>query len=125
MLPFNGDGLPVSHPQVYLPGMGHLTVTQDGSVIFPDYFRIRRIAPGADGIVTGAGDEIISTIAGYYDWETASLVNNFNGDTFSTQSRLQLGPVRRRRRPGRHHRGRRQQLPGPPVRPAAASAPRR
>ena len=23
MLPFNGDGLPVSHPQVYLPGMGH------------------------------------------------------------------------------------------------------
>jgi hypothetical protein len=88
MLPFNGDGMPVSHPQVYLPGMGHLTVMQDGSVIFPDYFRIRRILPGADGIVTGAADEIISTIAGYYDWETASLVNNFNGDTFSTQSRF-------------------------------------
>jgi hypothetical protein len=86
--PFNGDGLPISHPQVYLSFMGHLTVAQDGSVLLSDSFRIRRILPGADGIVTGAADEIISTIAGYYDWETFSQIPNFNGDTFSTQSRF-------------------------------------
>ena len=63
-----------------------LTVAQDGAVLFPDYFRIRRIAPGADGVVTGAADEIITTIGGYYDWATASQISNFNGDTFSTQS---------------------------------------
>ena len=86
MLPFNGDGVEVSHPQVYLPGLRHLTVAQDGAVIFQDYFRIRRIAPGADGIVTGASDDIISTIGGYYDWATLSQIPNFNGDTFATQS---------------------------------------
>ena len=86
MLPFNGDGVEVSHPQVYLPGLRHLTVAQDGAVIFQDYFRIRRIAPGDDGIVTGASDDIISTIGGYYDWATLSQIPNFNGDTFATQS---------------------------------------
>ena len=86
ILPFNGDGVEVSHPQVYLPGLRHLTVAQDGAVIFQDYFRIRRIAPGADGIVTGASDDIISTIGGYYDFATASQIPNFNGDSFSTQS---------------------------------------
>jgi hypothetical protein len=86
--PFNGDGLAISHPQVYLSGMGHLTVAADGSVLLSDSFRVRRILPGADGIMTGAGDEIISTIAGYYDWERFSQIPNFNGDTFSTQSRF-------------------------------------
>lgn len=84
-VPFNGDGLAVAHPQVYLPGMASLTVAQDGAIIFPDYFRIRRIAPGADGIVTGASDEIVTTIGGYYDFDK-STQPNFNGDTFSTQS---------------------------------------
>jgi hypothetical protein len=45
--------------------MGHLTVAQDGSVLLSDSFRVRRILAGADGIVTGASDEIISTVAGY------------------------------------------------------------
>jgi hypothetical protein len=86
LLPFSGDGFAVSNPQVYLPGIGHLTVAQDGAVLFPDSVRIRRIAPGADGIVTGANDEIVSTIGGYFDWATLAQVPNFNGDTFSTQS---------------------------------------
>ena len=88
-------------------------------MIFQDYFRIRRIAPGADGIVTGASDEIISTIGGYYDWNTTD---------HQLQRRhlfhaVALRPVhgRFRRRPGPHHRGRRQQLPGPALRPAAAA----
>ena len=84
--PFNGDGLANSDPRVYPPGMSALTVAQDGAVLFSDYTRIRRITPGADGIVNGAGDEIITTIGGYYDWATVSQFTNFNGDTFSTQS---------------------------------------
>ena len=84
--PFNGDGLAISHPQVFLSGMGHITVAQDGSILLSDNFRVRRIVPGADGVVTGAADEIISTVAGYYDFETLSQIPNFNGDTFSTQS---------------------------------------
>jgi uncharacterized repeat protein (TIGR01451 family) len=85
-LPFNGDGLAVSNPHVYLPGLGQLTVAQDGAVLLVDGPRIRRIAPGADGIVTGASDEIITTVGGYFDWATLSQISNFNGDTFSTQS---------------------------------------
>lgn len=91
-VPFNGDGLPIGHPQLYLPGLGHVAVAQDGAVLFRDYFRIRRIAPGADGIVTGAADEIVRTVGGYYDWETLGLISNFNGDTFSTQSRFSPVP---------------------------------
>lgn len=90
--PFNGDGLAISDPRVYLPGMSALTVAQDGTVIFSDYSRVRRITPGADGIVTGAGDEIITTIGGYYDAATASQFTNFNGDTFSTQSLFGRAP---------------------------------
>jgi uncharacterized repeat protein (TIGR01451 family) len=82
-VPFNGDGLAISNPQVHL-GLGRLMVARDGAVISSDSSRIRRIAPGADGIVIGAGDEVISTIGGYFDW--ASLSSPFNGDTFSTQS---------------------------------------
>jgi uncharacterized repeat protein (TIGR01451 family) len=87
-VPFNGDGLAVSNPQVYLPATSALMVAQDGALIFPDHFRIRRVTPGADGLVTGASDEIISTIGGYADSATASQASNFNGDTFSTQSRF-------------------------------------
>jgi uncharacterized repeat protein (TIGR01451 family) len=90
--PFNGDRLSISDPRVYLPGMSALTVAQDGTVIFSDYSRVRRITPGSDGIVTGAGDEIITTIGGYYDAATASQFTNFNGDTFSTQSLFGRAP---------------------------------
>ena len=90
-LPFNGDGFPVSNPHVYLPGIGHLTVAQDGAVLFPDSFRIRRIAPGTDGVVTGASDEIITSVGGYFDWATVGQLSNFNGDTFSTQSLFGYG----------------------------------
>src|SRR4029079_3108666 len=56
-LPFSGAGVAVSNPHVYLPNLGPLSVAQDGAVLVIDGPRIRRIAPGADGIVTGASDE--------------------------------------------------------------------
>jgi hypothetical protein len=83
--PFSGDGLPITHPQVFLPQIGHLFVAHDGAVIFSDGSRIRRIAPGADGVVTGAADEIVQTIGSYYDTGT-NQISNFNGDTFATQA---------------------------------------
>ena len=48
------------------------------------------MAPGADGIVTGAADEIVHTIGGYHD-PNSSGAGNFNGDTFATQSMLGAG----------------------------------
>ena len=56
----------------YLPGMGYLLVAHDGAVIFSDYHRIRRIAPGADGVVTGGRDEYLKTIGGYFDFVHSS-----------------------------------------------------
>jgi len=64
--PFAGDGLPAS--QAMLAFSYQMTVTADGSVVFGDGIsrRIRRIGPGADGVVNGGADEIVNTIAGYY-----------------------------------------------------------
>ena len=84
--PFGGDGLPIAHPQVFFGSMGSVSVAPDGALIASDRYRIRRIAPGADGIVTGAADEIVQTIGGYYD--ASGVITNFNGDTFATQSDL-------------------------------------
>lgn len=89
-LPFNGDGQPISHPQMYLPGINAITVARDGAVLLSDYYRIRRIGPGADGIVTGANDEIITTIGGYYELTRGT---NFNGDSFATQSAFSSNKV--------------------------------
>src|SRR5207344_1955235 len=66
--------------------MGSVSVAPDGALIASDRYRIRRIAPGADGIVTGAADEIVQSIGGYYD--ASGVITNFNGDTFATQSDL-------------------------------------
>jgi uncharacterized repeat protein (TIGR01451 family) len=90
--PFGGDGLAASDPQLFLGYVPSLTVAADGAVILADRFRIRRIAPGADGVVTGASDEVIQTIGGYYD-PAANSVTNFNGDTFATQSHLAFESV--------------------------------
>ncbi|MEW6684219.1 MAG: HYR domain-containing protein, partial [Nitrospirota bacterium] len=87
--PFGGDGLPINDPTVFLAQVHHMSVAQDGALLLGDGFRIRRIAPGADGVVTGANDEIIQTIASYVDFRSNPPAN-FNGDTFATQS--YLGP---------------------------------
>jgi uncharacterized repeat protein (TIGR01451 family) len=84
--PFGGDGLPITDPKVFVGSIAYLMVADDGAIIFNDNRRIRRIAPGADGVVTDASDEIIQTIGGYYDF--VSSVDNYNGDTFATQSLL-------------------------------------
>lgn len=63
--PFGGDGLPAL--QAWLPFTYQMAVTADGAVVFTDEStRIRRIDPGADGIVNGGAGEIVRTIAGYF-----------------------------------------------------------
>jgi uncharacterized repeat protein (TIGR01451 family) len=84
--PFGGDGLPITDPRVFVGNVWYLMVANDGAIIFSDFNRVRRIAPGADGVVTKASDEIIQTIGGYYD--ALNPNENFNGDTFATQSRI-------------------------------------
>ena len=84
--PFGGDGLPITDSKVFIGSVSYLMVAEDGAIIFNDNHRIRRIAPGADGVVTEASDEIIQTVGGYYDF--VNSVDNYNGDTFATQSLL-------------------------------------
>ena len=63
--PFTGDGLPAS--QAMLRFTYQMIVAADGAVVFTDMNeRIRRIAPGADGVVNGGADEIVRTIAGFF-----------------------------------------------------------
>ena len=83
--PFGGDGLAITDPKVFVGNVDYLMVADDGAVIFSDNGRIRRIAPGADGVVTKASDETMQTIGGYYD---PGSIGRFNGDTFATQSLL-------------------------------------
>lgn len=82
--PFGGDGLPITDPRVSVGNSNFLLVAADGAIIFNYAQRIRRIAPGADGVVTGASDEIIETIGGYY--APINGAEAYNGDTFATQS---------------------------------------
>jgi uncharacterized repeat protein (TIGR01451 family) len=63
--PFAGDGLPAS--QALLIFTYQMVVAEDGAVVFTDQGHgIRRIAPGADGVVNGGADEMVRTIAGYF-----------------------------------------------------------
>lgn len=63
--PFGGDGLPAT--QAMLGFTYQMIVASDGAVVFTDQSsRIRRVDPGADGIVDGDTDEIVRTIAGYF-----------------------------------------------------------
>jgi hypothetical protein len=71
--PFEGDDLPLTQAAISIYQM---IVAQDGSVIFADdvTHRIRRISTGGDGLVDGSLDantsvsnEIVQTIAGFYD----------------------------------------------------------
>ena len=72
--PFGGDGLPAS--QAMLIFTYQMVVADDGAVVFTDQTtRIRRIDPGADGVVNGGADEIVRTIAGYFAWMQAPSSN--------------------------------------------------
>lgn len=63
--PYSGDGLPAA--QAMVNATFQMIVASDGAVIFTDQStRVRRIDPGADGIVNGGSDEIVRTIAGYF-----------------------------------------------------------
>jgi hypothetical protein len=59
-------GLPAS--QAMLNAGYQMIVAHDGAVVYADGIshRIRRIAPGADGVVNGGPDEIVQTIASYF-----------------------------------------------------------
>lgn len=86
-LPFGGDGGPATQALV---GGGELVVASDGALILTETYghRIRRVSPGADGIVNGADVEIITTIAGYGYEVTQTGIPIFNGDTYATMSSL-------------------------------------
>ena len=67
--PVMGDGDPVTSARLFSPWS--LTVAPNGDVYVGDggHYQaatVRRIKAGADGVVTGAPDEIISTVAGYH-----------------------------------------------------------
>ena len=57
-----GDGVPATNASFQLP-LGVAT-DSDGNLFIADNNRIRRVDAGADGLVTGAPDEIITTVAG-------------------------------------------------------------
>ncbi len=70
---FSGDGGPATAAllgfnfQGFLPNrIGALSFDGSGNLYIVDKYnlRIRRIVPGADGLITGATDEIITTVAG-------------------------------------------------------------
>ena len=83
--PYGGDGLPAL--QARLVFTYQMVVAADGAVVFTDEnHRIRRIAPGADGVVNGGPDEIVRTIAGFFSAVAAapspyatSYYGNFRG----------------------------------------------
>jgi sugar lactone lactonase YvrE len=66
------------------PPGGALALGADGSLYVSDSFHhaIRRIAPGADGFITGAADELITTVAGTLGEA------GFTGDGAATAAKL-------------------------------------
>ena len=67
--PIMGDGDPVTSARLFSPWS--VTVAPNGDVYVGDggHFQastVRRITAGSDGVVTGAADEIISTVAGFH-----------------------------------------------------------
>ncbi|MEK6684560.1 MAG: hypothetical protein AABY46_07865 [Nitrospirota bacterium] len=59
-----GEGVPASTALLY--GPRDIKVAPDGTIYIADTENncIRKVSPGADGVVTGADDEIITTVAG-------------------------------------------------------------
>ncbi len=91
--PFAGDGLSATQAALFIDYA--MFVDQNGAVIFDDGIthRVRRIDPGADGIVNGDSDEIVQTIASYYSFTQAipsrfatSAYGDFRGLVQDTQS---------------------------------------
>ena len=81
---FNGDGIAATSARLWVP----TRVALDGSgnlyIVDKDNQRIRRVDAGADGQVTGAPDETITTVAG-------TGIAGFSGDGgLATSSRLRF-----------------------------------
>lgn len=84
VLDFGGDGGPATAASLAEPFS--IAFDAAGNLYIADYLnnRIRRVAAGADGLITGSLDEIITTIAG-----TGSM--GFSGDGgLATSAQLQL-----------------------------------
>ena len=83
--PYSGDGLPALEARLVFTYQ--MAVAADGAVVFTDEnHRIRRIAPGADGVVNGGPGEIVRTVAGFFSGTGAapsgyatSYYGNFRG----------------------------------------------
>ncbi|HZP07028.1 MAG TPA: choice-of-anchor D domain-containing protein [Terracidiphilus sp.] len=90
--PFAGDGLPATQAALFISYA--MFVDQNGGVIFDDGIthRVRRIDPGADGIVNGDSDEIVQTIASYYSF-TAPPPSNFATSSYGDFRGLVQDPL--------------------------------
>ncbi len=58
-----GDGGPATEARLIV-SRGGLTFDGGGNLFVSEFFKVRRIDAGADGLITGATDEIITTIGG-------------------------------------------------------------
>src|SRR5678816_2696783 len=61
---FNGDNIPATTAQLNAPGF--VIVDSSGNLYVSEVNgnRIRKVVPGANGVIDGASDEIITTVAG-------------------------------------------------------------
>jgi sugar lactone lactonase YvrE len=61
---YSGDGIPATTAKLHSPAA--VLIDAQGSLLIADLDneRIRRVVPGADGVLTGAADELIATVAG-------------------------------------------------------------
>ena len=80
-MPFQGDGGPATGAQ-WSGGAQSVAVLPGGDLLVGDggFTRIRRIGAGADDVVNGGADEVVTTIAGFSD-NTSDPP--FNGDGFA------------------------------------------
>ncbi len=82
---FQGDGGPARDADWF--GTGSVVILPNGDLIVSDsgFNRLRRISAGADGIVNGGADEMVSTFAGF----TENFPNvPFNGDGYALSTSL-------------------------------------
>jgi sugar lactone lactonase YvrE len=80
---FSGDGGPAA--LATFRANVFVSFDSSGDLYIGDYTRVRRVAPGSDGEVTGAEDEIINTVAG-------NGLESFSGDGFPATSAMLASP---------------------------------
>ncbi len=82
---FNGDNIPATSAQ--LNGPRTITVDSAGNLYIADFNnnRVRKVVSGSNGVIDGASDEIITTVAG-------TGVRDFSGDGFPATAAQLNGP---------------------------------